>query len=198
MSRSRSRTTTETVRNSARRGAEPPIEPEGTEWSEPRSQSVPIAASISDQEQSAAPDATEQATEPDHPTPDAATETLLSRINDATPTSDENGFARTASESESGSQTSSTSARRSRHWKTPRNAREWAAQLNSIATGVLNGTIDLDEAKIVSSISRSAAQLLTAEVQRARFLQIEPDLSLEFDESPAEPSQTPDSQEFPE
>ena len=73
----------------------------------------------------------------------------------------------------------------------PRNAKEWAAQLNMIATGVMNGTVDLDTAKVVSSISRSAAQLLTAEVQRARFLQIEPDLNLEIADLAENSPETP-------
>lgn len=80
-----------------------------------------------------------------------------------------------------------------KHWRTPSNAREWAAQLNLIATAVLNGTIDLEEAKLVSSLSRSAAQLLTAEVQKARFLQIEPDLSLEFEDLAENSPETPNT-----
>jgi hypothetical protein len=55
--------------------------------------------------------------------------------------------------------------------------------------------MDLEEAKVVSSISRSAAQLLTAEVQRARFLQIEPDLSLEFADEAENSPETPNTPE---
>ncbi len=60
-----------------------------------------------------------------------------------------------------------------------------------ISTGVMNGEIDLDTAKVVSSISRSAAQLLTAEVQRARFLQSEPDLNLEIADLAEKSPETP-------
>lgn len=187
MSDSKSRTTTGTAKSSARRGAEPPIAPESTEWSEPISQSASIAASISVPGQNDVPGATGRVIGTDRQPLVSAIETQYDAISLETPTSEPSGSEPTAAESAGTSQTLSNSAKRSRHWKTPRSAREWAAQLNSIATGVLNGTIDLEEAKVVSSISRSAAQLLTAEVQRARFLQIEPDLSLEFDETPEDP-----------
>lgn len=190
MSRSRSRTTTETGKSSARRGAEPPIEPDSTEWSEPNSPAAPIAASISAPGANDVPGATGKLIGTDRHPLVSDIETQYDVINSETPPNVPIGFEHTVAGSAGTSRTSSRSVAPSKRWKTPRNAREWAAQLNSIATGVLNGTIDLEEAKVVSSISRSAAQLLTAEVQRARFLQIEPDLSLEFDETPEKPPET--------
>jgi len=70
----------------------------------------------------------------------------------------------------------------SKPWKPPRDARAFAAQANQIATMILNGEIDLEVARTYSAVARTAAQMLTAEVQRARFLQIGPNLSLEEDE----------------
>jgi hypothetical protein len=197
MSRSRSRTTTETVKDSARRGAEPPIEPDSTEWSDPHSRPAETAENTSAPEPNGAQSATERGIDANRKHA-RAIEQRSADISAKIRAYDDDGSETTESESVPMSPISWNSAKQSRRWKTPRNAREWAAQLNSIATGVLNGTVDLEEAKIVSSISRSAAQLLTAEVQRARFLQIEPDLSLEFAETPSEPSEVPDSPEFPE
>jgi len=194
MSRSRSRTTTETGKSSARRGAASPFEPGSVDWSNPDSAST----ATDDPKGSGVPPATESGSERSLSTEERI-DAWLPHISEQTPTSDASGSSTIASESAGTSPTSPNSGGRSRtlnrRWRTPRDAREWAAQLNSIATGVLNGTIDLEEAKVVSSISRSAAQLLTAEVQRARFLQIEPDLSLEFDESPEKSPETPNSPE---
>lgn len=47
---------------------------------------------------------------------------------------------------------------------------------------ILNGEVDLDTAAKYSAVARAGAQMLTAEVQRARFLQMEPNLSLEMDD----------------
>ena len=46
---------------------------------------------------------------------------------------------------------------------------------------ILNGEIDLDVARTYSGVARTMAQVLSAEVYRARFLQQEPNLSLEPD-----------------
>ena len=186
MSSSRSRTTTETAKSSARRGAEPPIAPDSTEWSS--GHSVANAPSLFDVAQADARRAigrfTEISTTPDV----SATESQSSATLPETRSSDSAGSELTDSESATGSQTSlnsdGPSKSSTRHWRQPKNAKDWAAQINAIATAVLNHEIDLEEARLVSALSRSAAQLLTAEVQRARFLQIEPDLNLEFADEP--------------
>jgi hypothetical protein len=101
-----------------------------------------------------------------------------------TPRSEPAGSAPTDSESGSTSPTSAPFAPPSRHWKTPRNARDFAAQANTVATMILNGDLDIDIARAYTAAARTSAQMLTAEVQRARFLRTEPnlDLSLEDDD----------------
>lgn len=64
-------------------------------------------------------------------------------------------------------------------WRKPRDAKTFAAQANEVATMILNGEIDLDVARTYSGVARTMAQVLSAEVYRARFLQQEPNLSLE-------------------
>lgn len=44
---------------------------------------------------------------------------------------------------------------------------------------VLNGDIDLDVARTYSNIGRTMAQVLSAEVYRARYMREAPDLTLE-------------------
>jgi hypothetical protein len=70
----------------------------------------------------------------------------------------------------------------SKHWRKPRDAKGFAAQANEVATMILNGEIDLDVARVYSGVSRTMAQVLSAEVYRARYLQQEPNLSLEADD----------------
>jgi hypothetical protein len=196
MSDSKSRTTTGTAKPSARRGAEPPIEVGSSEWQPGRGpEPAPIAATVSVPGANDVPGATGKLIGTSTMPVASDIESQYDAMPPETPPSEPVGSERTARESAGTSQTSSNSGKRSTTWKTPRNAREWAAQLNHLATSVLNGTVDLEEAKVVSSISRSAAQLLTAEVQRARFLQIEPDLSLVFDENPEKSSETPNTPE---
>lgn len=195
MTTSRSRTKPTIDKGSARRGAEPPIEPESAEW-KPEGP-APIAASMSVPGQNDVPPATGKLIGSDL-MPVSAIDKPSLITNDETPSSADAGSEPTASASEPTSPTSSNSDAPSPTWRTPRNAREWAAQLNHLATSVLNGTVDLEQAKVVSSISRSAAQLLTAEVQRARFLQIEPDLSLEFDQGPKNSPEPEDGLSKPE
>lgn len=74
------------------------------------------------------------------------------------------------------------SSESSKQWRKPRDAKSFAAQANEVATLILNGAIDLDVARAYSGVARTMAQVLSAEVYRARFLQQEPNLSLE-DES---------------
>lgn len=64
-------------------------------------------------------------------------------------------------------------------WRKPRDAKSFAAQANAVATMILNGELDLDVARTYSGVARTMAQVLSAEVYRARFLQQEPNLSLE-------------------
>jgi hypothetical protein len=66
-----------------------------------------------------------------------------------------------------------------RHWRPPRNVREFAAQANQVATMVLNSEIDEDKARTYASIARVVSQSASVEVTRARFLKTAPDLSLE-------------------
>ena len=84
------------------------------------------------------------------------------------------------SESESESLTSSSSEQPTsvskKRWRQPRNVREFAAMANAVATQVLNGEMDLDQARAFSSISRTVAQAMSIEVTRARFLKESPDL----------------------
>jgi hypothetical protein len=67
-------------------------------------------------------------------------------------------------------------------WRTPRNAREFAAQANRVATMVLNGEIDPEAARLYSGVARTMVQALSSEVTRARFVKEEPDLALDESE----------------
>jgi hypothetical protein len=58
---------------------------------------------------------------------------------------------------------------------------EFAAQASDVATRVLNGTMDLDTARVYGAVARTVAQAMTTEVQRARFLREAPDLQLPLD-----------------
>jgi hypothetical protein len=62
--------------------------------------------------------------------------------------------------------------------------KQFAGQVNKIATMVLNGEIDLDHARVYAGLARTVAQSISLEVTRARFLQTVPDLQLEYDEEP--------------
>lgn len=115
------------------------------------------------------------------PNEDNDIEKQSSRTRGATPPSERSGSATTGSESVGSSPTLGPSGRPSPRWKTPRTAREFAAQANQVATMILNGEIDLDTARVYVSAGRTSAQMLTAEVQRSRFLQSEPNLSLELE-----------------
>lgn len=75
-------------------------------------------------------------------------------------------------------------------WPVPKSVREFANQVNAMATAVLNGEITgeaLDVTRIYAGLARTVAQLMTTEVQRARMADATPDLS--FD--------TPDEDERP-
>jgi hypothetical protein len=66
-----------------------------------------------------------------------------------------------------------------RRWQRPKNVKEFAAQANEIATLVLNGEIDMETARGYASLARVVTQSVSIEVNRARLLKREPDLSLE-------------------
>jgi hypothetical protein len=68
----------------------------------------------------------------------------------------------------------------------PQTVREFAGQVNSVATSVLNEEIDIDQARTYASLARVISQTVSAEVTRARFLKQEPDLTLEAPKSKRE------------
>lgn len=63
-------------------------------------------------------------------------------------------------------------------WRTPRTVKELAGQASIVGTMLLNDQMPLETAKAYSAIVRSTAQLISAEVARARARREEPDLSL--------------------
>lgn len=69
-----------------------------------------------------------------------------------------------------------------RPWPVPRSVREFTAQANRVATRVLNGEIDLETARVFSSIARTVAQTVSSETVRARMLRQAPDLDFDFPE----------------
>lgn len=69
-----------------------------------------------------------------------------------------------------------------KYWRKPTNVTEFAAQVNEVATKVLNGDIDLESARIYSGLARVVAQSVSVQVTRARFLKEVPDLSLTKEE----------------
>lgn len=66
-----------------------------------------------------------------------------------------------------------------KHWQQPSNAREFASQVNAVATLVLNEQLDLDRARTYASLARVVSQTLSVESTRARFLKEAPDLDFE-------------------
>lgn len=73
----------------------------------------------------------------------------------------------------------------SKRWLLPQTTRDFVAQSNAVMTGVLNGEIDIDRARVYGSVARVMAQVISVEVSRARFLREVPDLTLDgavFDE----------------
>lgn len=100
----------------------------------------------------------------------------------ATPPNDVNGSQPIASESANSSPTSKTSdapqSDSNGHWHQPTNVKELTQQTNAVATAILNGQIDLETGRVYSAMVRSTAQMIGAEVARARFRRQEPDLSL--------------------
>lgn len=77
-----------------------------------------------------------------------------------------------------GSRSSETYAVPASSWKRPAAVPELAGQINAVATMVLNGGLDLERARVYSALVRSVAQLVTAEVARARAERRTPDLRI--------------------
>ncbi len=66
------------------------------------------------------------------------------------------------------------------HWQKPTTIKELAANINTVANHVLNGTIDLRTAQVYGSLVRVVAQATSLEVTRGRFLKEMPDLNLDL------------------
>lgn len=64
----------------------------------------------------------------------------------------------------------------SKRWRKPANVKEFASQVNEVATLVLNGELDIDQARTYASLARVVAQTVSVEVTRSRFLKEIPDL----------------------
>lgn len=95
----------------------------------------------------------------------------------STPTS--SGSASESLTSKSSGLSSTSSTKRSRR---PRTVKALAAQVAALATDVLNGDVtgdQLESVRVYASLVRTAAQLITSEVTRARFVRETPDLTLE-------------------
>jgi hypothetical protein len=60
--------------------------------------------------------------------------------------------------------------------------KEFAAQANQVATMILEGTINLETAKVYSSVARTVSQSMSIEVQRARASKEKPDLDFSVPE----------------
>ena len=93
------------------------------------------------------------------------------------------GSERGKSESGYSSPTSGTSGSPSsaskERWRKPRTVKQFAGQINDVATRVLNGEIDMEQARVYSGLVRTVAQSISLEVSKARFLQEAPDLRLD-------------------
>jgi hypothetical protein len=64
-------------------------------------------------------------------------------------------------------------------WKQPATVRQFASQVNAVATKVLNGSIDMDKARAYATLTRVLAQAISVEVTRARFVKQVPDLVID-------------------
>ena len=89
----------------------------------------------------------------------------------------------TRSGSDSSSRISPSSDGRSgdstKFWRTPRTVKQFAAQVNDVATRLLNGEIELETARSYASLARTVAQAASLETSRSRFLKEAPDLRLD-------------------
>jgi hypothetical protein len=143
-----------------------------------------------DQEASAATPATPVGTErrpkatpePSPPTAPTSPDTPTSADSGSTP-----GRSGPAGESQISTSSAEPSIVSIKQWPTPKNVRGFASQVNQVATMVLNGDIDLNNARLYSGLVRTVAQAMSTEVSRARFLSQIPDLSFEDTEKPPPP-----------
>jgi hypothetical protein len=67
-------------------------------------------------------------------------------------------------------------------WRQPKTVKQFSAQVNAVATKVLNGQIDMDIARAYATLSRVLAQTISVEVTRSRFLKQSPDLGIDAPE----------------
>lgn len=115
-----------------------------------------------------------------------AIEPLSELTSDLIPPNAFSGFAPIVEGSVPTFQKSSNSGGRSkpstRRWRQPQNVRQFAAQVNRVATMVLTGEIELESARVYSGLARTVAQSMSTEVSRSRFLAQAPDLDLTEDE----------------
>jgi hypothetical protein len=71
------------------------------------------------------------------------------------------------------------------HWRQPTTIMEFASQVNAVCNRVLNGTIDLEKAKLYSAMARVVTQAANIEVARGRMGKYTPDLDLNLMEDEA-------------
>lgn len=65
-----------------------------------------------------------------------------------------------------------------RPWLRPTSVRELSAQVTDVATLLLNGKIDLEQARVYSALIRGIAQMVSIEVAKARLSKTLPDLKI--------------------
>jgi cytoskeletal protein RodZ len=94
---------------------------------------------------------------------------------DSTPSSGTERKSATTSPSNSSNSTSPSSASKG-YWREPKTLKEFTSQVNSVASKVLNGQMDMDIARTYSGLARVIAQSVSTEVSRSRFLKMAPDL----------------------
>lgn len=107
-------------------------------------------------------------------TPSAATATTSD--GDRPPSTGSSDSTQTSSSS------SPPSGRSRKQYKRPTTVRALTAQIVEQATRVINGDVsdeELDELRLYSNLTRTAAQLVSTEVQHARMDRRSPDLTLE-------------------
>lgn len=68
-----------------------------------------------------------------------------------------------------------------KRWRSPESVKDFTAQAAKVATMLLNGDLDLDTVRAYSTIARTVAQSISAEVQRARFIKQCADLGIDTD-----------------
>lgn len=67
-------------------------------------------------------------------------------------------------------------------WRQPVDVRGLASQVNKVATMVLNGKLSIEDVKGYATLTRTIAQLISAETARARMLREPPNLSFDAGE----------------